>query len=302
MTNNSNFATKEWKKPGIYCIENTINKKCYIGSSLNVSQRLYDHRKTLRKNIHYNGRLQNAWNKYGEDNFIFFPLRFVERDILLQTEQEYFDTHNPSYNICLTAERPQPRCIEIHQYTLSGEYLSSFYSIKEAGRLFNTTDTSIINAEKGKQKTAGGYRWSKIKYPKLDPIDHEVGRTSTVVLQYSLEGTFIREWASMAKASRELKCSQGNISRCTLDKGKSGGGYLWRDTSHRGIDKIEPYRRKLTYKKLGKFSIEGSLLHVFESLKQASLESGLSSTGLHCAISGKWKMAGGYVWKYIKNE
>ena len=47
-------------KIGIYCIINTENSKNYIGSSMNLYKRIYEHRRLLKLNKHYNKRLQNA--------------------------------------------------------------------------------------------------------------------------------------------------------------------------------------------------------------------------------------------------
>lgn len=52
---------------GIYKITNTINNKCYIGKSLDVEKRLYQH----KNNIDSRPYLQNAISKYGIKNFSF---------------------------------------------------------------------------------------------------------------------------------------------------------------------------------------------------------------------------------------
>ena len=41
---------------------------------------------------------------------------------------------------------------------------------------------------------------------------------SMVVLQYSLDGTLIREWKSASEAARQLGFSSGGISNCCLNK------------------------------------------------------------------------------------
>jgi group I intron endonuclease len=56
---------------GIYKIENTINKKVYIGQSNNISLRFSNHKYELNNNKHSNSHLQRAWNKYGKENFTF---------------------------------------------------------------------------------------------------------------------------------------------------------------------------------------------------------------------------------------
>jgi group I intron endonuclease len=56
---------------GIYKIINLVNNKFYVGSSVNLRTRKAKHFSELRHNKHNNRYLQNAWNNYGEDNFIF---------------------------------------------------------------------------------------------------------------------------------------------------------------------------------------------------------------------------------------
>ena len=56
---------------GIYQIKNTINGGVYFGRSVDVPDRLTHHKNELRRKVHRNKRLQNAWNKYGESAFKF---------------------------------------------------------------------------------------------------------------------------------------------------------------------------------------------------------------------------------------
>lgn len=56
---------------GIYQILNTINNKKYIGSSIDVKKRLKTHMNNLLENNHVNKYLQDSWNKYGQDCFLF---------------------------------------------------------------------------------------------------------------------------------------------------------------------------------------------------------------------------------------
>jgi group I intron endonuclease len=87
---------------GIYCIENSITKRKYYGSSMNVSKRLTNHKKELKKQIHHNIQLQRSINKYGIDAFIFYLIEetiFTDRKDLLLYEQTYLDKNIGGYNM-----------------------------------------------------------------------------------------------------------------------------------------------------------------------------------------------------------
>ena len=51
---------------------------------------------------------------------------------------------------------------------------------------------------------------------------------SKPVLQYTLEGEFIKEWPSQAEASRQTGIHYGTISNCCVGRGKTAGGFIWR--------------------------------------------------------------------------
>jgi group I intron endonuclease len=76
---------------GIYAIVNLINGKFYIGSSTSVGRRIAEHIGELRAGRHYNARLKNAWNKYGESAFAFVLVESVEPSKCKVSEQNYLD-------------------------------------------------------------------------------------------------------------------------------------------------------------------------------------------------------------------
>src|SRR5574340_1223783 len=94
---------------GIYIIQNLINHKVYIGSAIDLLRRYRDHKFCLKSNNHGNQYLQNAWNKYGKENFCFWAVEVIkEKNVLLEREQFYLDMFRVYpfglYNIRLIAE------------------------------------------------------------------------------------------------------------------------------------------------------------------------------------------------------
>lgn len=90
------------KISGIYQIINTKNNKRYIGQSINLSHRLYSHKRNLNLNRHPNKKLQSDWNVYGKQYFEFSILEegLSRNDLNIKEVQfiEKYNTLNDGYN------------------------------------------------------------------------------------------------------------------------------------------------------------------------------------------------------------
>lgn len=82
-------------KAGIYCIRFGLNERIYIGSSMKLNRRKSQHLWKLRRNIHDNPKLQNYYNKYGEELFSFSVLEIIDDcfDAVRKKEQEYLNKY-----------------------------------------------------------------------------------------------------------------------------------------------------------------------------------------------------------------
>lgn len=85
---------------GIYCIENIVTNKKYIGQSVNINDRWCKHRTALNHGNHDNDYLQKAWDKYGEANFEFYILERCNSDKLDEREIYYIELHNTLNRDC----------------------------------------------------------------------------------------------------------------------------------------------------------------------------------------------------------
>ena len=90
-------------KSGVYEILNTTNGKRYVGSATKLLKRKRRHWADLRGNCHHSRHLQRAWNKYGEDAFIFEVIEHWEPEFLVSFEQWWINMLQPEYNMCPVA-------------------------------------------------------------------------------------------------------------------------------------------------------------------------------------------------------
>lgn len=92
FSKNSNYKRDDIvQETGIYCIENSINNKKYIGQSVDIYDRWSHHRSDLNNGTHDNEYLQRSWDKYGSDNFNFYVLEFCDIDKLDEREVYFID-------------------------------------------------------------------------------------------------------------------------------------------------------------------------------------------------------------------
>jgi group I intron endonuclease len=75
---------------GIYGIQLTRTKRYYVGSSVDLRERLGIHCRQLATGTHHAHKLQYAWLKYGPERFVFHLLERVGRKTLLVEREQYW--------------------------------------------------------------------------------------------------------------------------------------------------------------------------------------------------------------------
>jgi group I intron endonuclease len=88
----------------IYQIRNLVTQQTYVGQTTKtIDHRWNLHLRNLKKGSHDNSHLQNAWNKYGADNFECFELdKCSTLEELNELEMNYirlFKSIGMSYNV-----------------------------------------------------------------------------------------------------------------------------------------------------------------------------------------------------------
>lgn len=135
-----------------------------------------------------------------------------------------------------------PRSKEILQYSLSGEYLRSFYGISEASRIIGCHSSAITACLTGRKKSGANYIW-KYKtssdfplvidvparvYPKGRTWKQKKKRDMHKIQQFTKNGELVNTWENYIELIKKTGFDNGNIYKCINGKIKTAYGYIWR--------------------------------------------------------------------------
>ena len=247
------FDFSEYKNVwGIYCIRNTVNNKRYIGSAVNLWERITQHQKELNKQIHFNLHLQRSWDKYGEDVFeveILETVNGIEYNTLLQIEDNYiklYDSINDKlgYNKRLNFDFPivSPESIKKRSeknalrkikimlfYAETGEFYKAFNSITECANALHDQTTNISKAKNCITKSVKGFviissdtynpnKSYKKQKPDLTKSDEYIenrrkhNKKNKKVYTYNLDGNLEKIYFSCSEATRQFNLKKDSLS------------------------------------------------------------------------------------------
>lgn len=118
---------------------------------------------------------------------------------------------------------------EVHQYSLSGDYIRKWPSVSEAARELGVSHSAISVCCRGGAKSAYGYVWSYEMKDSVEPVGPPKYRVKAIC-QYTLGGELIKKWESGADVQRQLGYDKSAICMCCRGKQKTAYGFIWRYT------------------------------------------------------------------------
>ena len=207
------------KTSGVYKIKNLINNKIYIGSAINLNLRYRKHISDLKNNKHCNKKLQNSWNKHGEDSFDFVIIeQVIDKTKLLEREQYYLDNLKPEYNICKIAGNTLGIKVSDDTKKKISETLTDKFS-----------GVNSFNYKGGYNKPKNKLELNNADIYVVESIETRQSlKSGKKILQYDSNMVLIQEWSSIKKASDTLKISRTSIKRCCEGKDRHAGFFIWR--------------------------------------------------------------------------
>ena len=200
---------------GIYKIISPSGK-IYIGQSVDIKRRFNSYKRMYVKNKSV-VKLYRSFLKYGVDNHIFEVVCECEENQLNEKERYYQEMFD---------------CIGIN-----GLNCRLTKTNDKSGRASKETLAKMSEASKGNQHWLGKKHTQETKdkislankgrESNRKGIISENHPQSVKVIQYDLDGNFIKEWNCLMDIKRELNFHISNVSLCINNKLSAYKGFKW---------------------------------------------------------------------------
>lgn len=292
---------------GVYLIRNP-KKRVYVGKSINVERRLKQYAKADCKS---QPKIFRSILKYGWENHEVSTIICKEEN-LDECEKYFISWHKTiKYGLnCLPGGVGGKRFTEDQRRRLSESRKGLFcgeknpmwgkkwsQASKDSRKKWLDANKEEIREKSRKSSSGRVYneesRNKKSNSLKGHSVSQEVkgkirNSRSKIVLQFTLEGTFIREWESVKIA--EHTTGYCSISSAASGKAKQMCGFIWKYK--------DPSPRK--HKRMvGKYNSDGELIDTYQTIRMAAATNKINPSDISQVCQGNAKTARGFFWKYL---
>jgi len=223
-TMKQDIIRENYKKVGIYRWINNENNYSYIGSSINLSNRLrlYFNYDFISEKSNNKSMIHDALIKYGYSKFTLEILEYCDVSSVLEREQYYLDALNPKYNILKIAK-------SLTGFKHSNESIlkrvSSFSDNQKIKKALKATESNegliedkpLINFPlKGSSRSLNTIELMRKNHSR-----------SKVVYKYKVDKvTLIAKYDSLRMAQKRTGLTREYIARC-IKAGKLAHNFSW---------------------------------------------------------------------------
>lgn len=303
---------------------NKINKKRYIGQTYSIKNRFYRHKNELLKNKHHNTHLQNAWNKYGIENFEFIILEYCDIELLNEREIywiKFYDSFNNGYNQtsgdigCRGYKHTQSEIAKmissrnpkvVIQLDMDLNIVKEWESASQASKTLGVYKNAIINCcqKKNNVKSVKGFVW--VYKEDFDNIDYNYYLIKSISIpkkvgQFDSNFNLIKIWDSIHSISKEFPNSSGSISQVCNHKRNSYKGFIWLfvDNNGKPIDNYDYTKIKVKRtQKVAQYDTSDNLIYIYKSIRDSCNHTGFNKKSISNACN-KNTIYKGFIWKYV---
>lgn len=306
----------------IYLFVNKINNKKYVGQTYKKYSERWTQHKIAKDNFYFH----IALNKYGWDNFDKFILEQSEyyinteenRNIIISWLDEkesyyinFFNSNNDKYGYNLTEgghthgkistkipKEHKSQGKQVEQYDLEGNLVKIWNSIKEIYTTTEFKNDGIQECSKGLRDNYKGFRWKILENKKSDNTINPI-TFAKPILQYDLEGNFIKEFSSSQEVQRILGYNSSLIRSCCRNEIATSKNFIWIFKSDKISFKLplEELESRNLDTRIKQISLDGNLIKIWRNTSEIEEELLFPKAQISQCIRGRSKTSNGFIWK-----
>lgn len=280
----------------IYLATNKINGKVYVGKTKYTISKRWSQHKCEAKRLIPNVYFVRALNKYGPDNFEVIQLEECNNNLLNERERYYISLYNSNnkdigYNRTNGGDGAEKYCPDdIYKLWLDG------LTLTEINQELNCCTQTASMILKG-----FGITESEIR-SRAQTRQSEVKKKP--VLQYDLNGNFIKRYSCVEEAVQATGFHENNIRGVCNHRLHTANGYIW---CHEDEPKtIEQLLTELPLEKtkrpISQYTLDGILVKQYNSINEAAQTLKVHRSSIEDALSNKSFNCQGYLWKYQDDD
>lgn len=302
---------------GIYKIENLINKKCYIGQSINIQRRWNIHKTDSRKPKY---PLYLAFKKYGIENFSFEVLEECLEEELNEKEIFWiskFDSYFNGYNQTLGGNKHScnVKISDSNLFLIIKLLQNSDITQREIAKQFNVGEDTISEINMGRTRICSGINYPIRIFKKQTfcsvcgvPITRCsetcvicLGQKNRIVERPTKEELYkLLKKNNFSAVGRMFGVSDNAIRKWCISYGIPSKAKDYKEPT--------PLKNKLIIKPIDQYSLNEIFLKSFNSVPEAAnyliknnnIQANQNSIegNIYRVAKGERKTAYKYIWKY----
>ena len=176
----------------------------------------------------------------------------------------------------------------VYLYTLEGEFAYEFKSLSECSRFLQIDLGPVQRAYYQEWKVGNYYICDKrLEYYKPERLE-----LTGEYHQYNLDGTYVQSFASRKQLMTYFGCNMDGINQ-SIRMGKPYKEFLWCRGEKQ--DSIKPYKLKKKTCKVGQYTLQGKLVKIYNTVKEARKD----FSNVNKVLKGTASQCKGYTFKYI---
>lgn len=268
----------------IYKITNLIDNKVYIGlTTRTVEARWKEHCR------HGSQQIDDAIQIYGIENFQIETLEECDESILDDREKYWIDYYNSfknGYNNTYGGRG--------NNFIMTDKSDIVLQLWRDGLTINKIVEKTSLNVE-----TVRGYlnKNGITKEQIRERANYYIGLSkSRPVLQYDLDGNFIKEWNTAVEAANTLNLNSKYITSTCRGHQKTYSGMKWKYKD----DSNPLFKISNGSQPVSQFSLNGDFIKSYHSIGEAAKETNIDRASISKACAGILQTAGKFKWEYKK--